>query len=591
MIVEGARVFNVYRKRFEDKSVLVSDGVIAAVGAGLPVPSGELRLDASGAFLVPGLVDIHMHIESSMTIPSEFSRAVLPHGTTTVVADPHEIANVFGAEGIRAFMAAETALDIFWGLPSSVPSTNAELETTGGRIGADDLAALAADDRVLCLGEVMNAAELIRGGDSPTRRVIDEFRRLKPRFPVEGHCPRISGADLSAFIAAGVWADHTQQTPASIIEKIDNGMFMELQHKSIDAANIAAILGNGLIDQVCLVTDDVMPDQLETGHLNRLVALAVKAGMSAEDAIRCATYIPARHMGLRDRGAIAPGRIADFILLDDADSFAIRAVYKRGLLVRGPLVRGPLIRGPLVRGGPAPGGMLSAESAEGAEPKTVFPPHFRTSVRRKPLAESEFEVSAPEGFTGSEIACVAIKLDPKSTFTEKTSVLCAVSDGLIDWRSAGLSLIVAIERYGGEAPLRFGWVEGALTGEGAVATTWAHDHHNLLVMGTSVSDMVLAANTLIAQQGGYLVARDGTLVANAHLEIGGIVSDGPIGTLAREIRGVRKAMRALGYEHVNEIMSFSTLSLLVSPHLKISDKGLVDVSTQSIVENHEFPHI
>ena len=567
MIVQGARVFNVYRKRFEDKSVLVRDGIIAAVDAGLPVPPGETMLDASGAFLVPGLVDIHMHVESSMTVPSEFSRAVLPHGTTTVVADPHEIANVFGPEGIRAFMAAKTRLDIYWGLPSSVPSTNPELETTGGHIVLEDLASLAADQRVVCLGEVMNAAELIRGGDSPTRRLIQEFKRLKPRLPVEGHCPKITGADLSAFIAAGVWADHTQQTPASIVEKIDRGMFLELQRKSINAENVAAVVGNGLLDQVCLVTDDVMPDQLEAGHLNLLVALAVKAGMRAEDAIWCATFSPARHMGLRDRGAIAPGRIADFILLDDPRTFAIRAVYKRGQ--------------------PVGGGW---GNSGGAEQKESFPPHFRTSVRRKPLTEADFAIRAGEGFTGSEIDCVAIRLDPASTFTEKSAVLCSVSGGLIDWRRAGLSLIVAIERYGHEAPLRFGWVQGALTGEGAVATTWAHDHHNLLVLGTSVPDMVLAANALIAQQGGYLVARGGNIVANARLEIGGIASDGPIERLAEDIRAVREAMRGLGYIHVNEIMSFSTLSLLVSPRLKISDKGLVDVRTQSLAENHEIPH-
>jgi adenine deaminase len=564
VIVEGARVFNAFRKRFEEKSVLVRDGIFAAVSPGLDPPPGETRLDAAGAWLVPGLVDIHMHIESSMTVPTEFSRAVLPHGTTTVVADPHEMANVFGIEGIRAFMEARTALDIFYGIPSSVPSTRAELETTGGRIGPDEVAALAADDRVLCLGEVMNAAELIDGGDTPTKRIIRRFREAKPRQPIEGHCPRIGGAELQAFIASGVWSDHTQQTPESILEKIGGGMFVELQRKSITAANIAAVVDNRLFEQVCLVTDDVMPDRLAAGHLNLLVALAVEAGMSPEDAVYCATYTPARHMGLGDRGSIAPGRIADFILLDDLESFAIRSVYKRGE--------------PVPAGG----------AARGAEATMSFPPGFRSSVRRRPLAAADFAVRPPPGAVAG-VDCVTIRIDPRSTFTERGSVRCAIADGLVDWSSAGLSLVAAIERYGHEAPIRFAFVEGGLREEGAVAATWAHDHHNLMVMGTSAGDMELAANALISQQGGYLVARRGEILANARLPIGGIVSDGPIEKLAEEIRGVRAGMLSLGYEHVDAIMSFSTLSLLVSPRLKLSDKGLIDVTTQTLVEPYEFP--
>ncbi len=565
MIVEGARVFNVFRKRFEEKSVRVRDGIIVEVSAEPKPPSeGEARVDAAGTWLIPGLVDIHMHIESSMTVPSEFSRIVLPRGTTTVVADPHEIANVLGVEGIRAFMKAETGLDVFYGLPSSVPSTNASLETTGGRIGPDDVAALAADDRVICLGEVMNAIELRDEADTPTKRLIASFRKAKPRYPIEGHCPKIRGAELASFIASGVWADHTQQTPQSILEKIDNGMFIELQRKSITAPNIETVVEHRLYEHVALVTDDVLPDRLVAGHLNLLVRLAIERGMSAENAIYCATYTPARHMGLRDRGSIAPGRIADFILLDDLESFAIRSVYKRGEPV-------------------LPGG-----ADRRAEATMSFPPGFRSSVRRRPLAAADFAVRPPAGAVAG-VDCVTIRIDPRSNFTERGCVRCAIADGLVDWKSAGLSLIAAIERYGHEAPIRFAFVEGGLREEGAVAATWAHDHHNLLVMGTSAGDMELAANALISQQGGYLVARRGEILANARLPIGGIVSDGPIEELAEEIRGVRAGMLSLGYEHVDAIMSFSTLSLLVSPRLKLSDKGLIDVATQTLVEPYDFP--
>ncbi len=562
MFLERARVFNVYRRCFEEKNVLVRDGIIQAVSAGLIPPQGVVRVDGAGAWLVPGLVDIHMHIESSMTVPSEFSRAVLRHGTTTVVTDPHEIANVFGVAGIRAVMAQKTALDIFYGIPSSVPSTNPALETTGAVLGPDEIAELAADERVLCLGEVMNAAELLATQDTPTKRLIQRFHQVRPRLPIEGHCPKLTGAELSAFIASGVWSDHTQQTPESILEKVSNGMFLQLQQKSLLPETIRAVVDHQLFEHVCLVTDDVMPDKLVTGHLNRLVALAIQNGMRPEDAIYCATYVPARHMGLRDRGAIAPGRIADFVLLDDLESFSIRSVYKAGREVD----RGQ--------------GSVALSSVNQPTP---FPAEFYTSIQRTSISAADLTAQVTTALEGP-VDCVVMRLDPQSTFTQQVTVRCAVVDGQVDWRGAGLCLVAVVERYGHQAPIKIGFVQGGLTQDGAVATSWAHDHHNLLVLGRSVSDMVLAINTLIDQQGGYLVVCDGKILANARLNVGGILSDGPLETLAAEIQAVRAAMQHLGYDHANEIMSFSTLSLLVSPRLKISDKGLVDVRTQTLVE-------
>lgn len=564
MIIEGARVFNVYRRRFEEKSVLVRGGIFVEVERGLDPPAGEERLDASGAWLVPGLVDIHMHIESSMTIPSEFSRAVLPFGTTTIVADPHEIANVFGLAGIKAFMAERTMLDIFYGIPSSVPSTSATLETTGGLIGPEELAELCLNDRVLCLGEVMNAKELLEGGNTRTRLLLERFRRERPFSPIEGHCPALSGRALAVFIAAGIWSDHTQQTPESIAEKIDMGMFIELQRKSIDEANIGAIVEAGLYEHVCLVTDDVMPDRLVQGHLNCNVMRAIEAGMQSEDAIYCATYTPSRHMGLRDRGAIAPGRKADFVLLDELRSFSIRTVYKDGVLV-------------------APG-----EGSRNVGLVSSFPASFYSSIRRGDVSESDFEAHRPH--SEKEVDCVTIKINPSTTTTGRGSVRCAVREGIVQWKEVGLSLLAVIERYGHDAPIPLAFVEGGLSEDGAISTSWAHDHHNILVIGRSTHDMVLAVNALIDEQGGYLVTRSGMIVANARLPLGGIVSDAPLESLAADIGEVRKAMRELGYRHTDEIMSFSTLSLLASPSLKMSDKGLIDTRTQTVVESYELPH-
>jgi adenine deaminase len=538
-------------------------------GAGLSVPADEERLDARGLWMVPALVDIHMHIESSMTVPAEFSRLALPAGTGTVVADPHEIANVFGVEGIRHFMNAKTDLDIFYGLPSSVPSTDPSLETTGGVIGPEEIAALAEDPRVLCLGEVMNAHGLAEGG--VTGKIIAAFKKARSGAPsallIEGHCPRITGSALSAFIAAGVWADHTHQTPSSMREKIGKGMFIEVQRKSLTAENVRAIVDDALFEHIALVTDDVMPDDLVKGHLNLLVREAVRLGMRPEDAVYCATYTPSRRMMLHDRGAIAPGRIADFILLRDLAGFEIASVYKRGKRVEKGAFSG--------KAGAFPGNA------------GAFPSHFYTSVRRKPLMREHFVPPLPPEFQGGEIRCVTMGIEPHSTFTRRGSRVCPVRDGTLRWRDAGLCLIAVIERYGHEAPARFGFGEGMLTGTGALATSLAHDHHNLLVLGTCEADMALAANTVIARQGGLVAVRDGAIAAFVPLPVGGIVSEAPVETTAESLRVFRAVMEALGYRHQNGIMSLCTLSLLVSPELKISDKGLFDVSSRQPVPLYE----
>jgi adenine deaminase len=561
MLIAGALVFNVFRKIFEKQDILIRNGMFIDQGQGISVPADEERLDARGLWMVPALVDIHMHIESSMTVPAEFSRLALPAGTGTVVADPHEMANVFGIEGIRHFMKAKTDMDIFYGLPSSVPSTDPSCETTGGVIGPEEIAALAEDSRTLCLGEVMNVHGL---GDGVTGKVIAAFKKARPGSPIEGHCPRITGSALSAFIAAGVWADHTHQTPASMLEKISKGMFIEIQRKSLTAENVRAIVENALYEHIALVTDDVMPDDLVKGHLNLLVQEAIRLGMRPEDAVYCATYTPSRRMMLHDRGAIAPGRIADFILLKDLATFEIASVYKRGKRV---------------------------EKEPFSENTGGFPPHFYTSVRRNPLAREHFVPPLPSGFQGREIRCVTMGIDFHSTFTRRGYRVCPVRDGTLRWHEAGICLIAVIERYGHEAPVSFGFGEGMFEGmpkeTGALATSLAHDHHNLLVLGTSEADMVLAANTVIARQGGLAAVRDRALAAFVPLPVGGIVSEAPVEITAESLRVFREVMEGLGYRHQNGIMSLCTLSLLVSPELKISDKGLFDVSSRCPVGLYE----
>jgi adenine deaminase len=221
-------------------------------------------------------------------------------------------------------------------------------------------------------------------------------------------------------------------------------------------------------------------------------------------------------------------------------------------------------------------------------PSCGLPPSFCSSIRREAVDEADFAARLPLATT--EVDCVTIRIDPSSTATGRGSVRCTVREGLVQWKEAGLSLLSVIERYGRNAPIPLAFVEGGISEDGAIATSWAHDHHNILVIGRSTHDMVLAANALIGEQGGYLVVRSGKIVANARLPIGGIASDAPLESLAADIGEVREAMRALGYRHADEIMSFSTLSLLASPSLKMSDKGLVDTRTQTVVKSYELPH-
>ena len=527
--------------------------------------------------MIPWLVDIHMHVESSMTYPEEFSRAVVPFGVTTVVADPHEIANVFGVEGILSFMEEETELDIFYGIPSSVPATRTEMETSGAEFGEKELRELLRDERVVCLGEVMNFKDLVAEGDTKSKRFLEVCGECGRKIRIEGHCPGLSGGDLAAFIRAGVDADHTEQTAESILEKTDMGMFLELQEKSLKEEVVEVVKRKQLYENIALVTDDTMPDRLMEGHLNRIVRLAVEKGMPAEKAIYLATFTPARRMHLDDRGIIAPGKKADFVVLPDLESFVPEAVFKDGKRC-----------------------VDAAAEGVGKRLKRRFPDHFYSSVKCRLALASDFILPVADFWkeecreealsgkpSGSEIQKLSgtavvnvMQIQTFGTRAKHVQREIPVQDGNLCWQEAGLCLAAVFERYGKNGNVSWGFVEHALEQKGAVATTWSHDSHNLLVLGNSVEDMVLAQNEVVHMQGGYVTASGGRVTAAAELPVGGIISDKSLPELAAEIRAVRGEIERMGYVNNNVIMSISTLSLLVSPELKLSDQGLFDVKSQ-----------
>lgn len=550
LLIRNGWVYRTYRQCFEQADIAVVGERFYDISPA-SCYEADSEVDASGKYIIPGLIDIHMHIESSMTYPGEFSAAVLPFGVTAVVADPHEIANVFGLEGIKSFLSQETKLDIFYGIPSCVPSTSPELETSGGIIGEAEVMELIKDDRVLCLGEVMNETDLLSEEDTLIKRIVALCKKEGRGLRIEGHCPALTKEELAAFIGSGVDADHTQQTPESVIEKTDMGMFLELQKKSLTKEVVETVVAHNLYENVALVTDDTMPDHLAKGHLNLILKLAVECGMPAEKAIYCGTFTPARRMGLHDRGMIAPGKLADFAVYDNLVDFNPERVYKNG----------------------------KEHRKETMVQKPQFPDHFYQSVKCRLALASDFKLNHCEISEGTAIVNV-MQIQSFGTRICHVKREIPVKGGSLRWREAGLCLAAVYERYGKTGDVAYGLVESGFKRPGAVATTWSHDSHNLLVLGNSVKDMVLAQNQVVHMQGGYVTARDGKVTSSASLPVGGILWDGGLSALSEALSAVRCEIEAMGYENSNVIMSISTLTLLVSPELKLSDKGLFDVRTK-----------
>lgn len=559
LIIKNVQVFNAYFKKFMLKDVAVlGDKILHVSDPDCMDLEGKKIMDGAEKYMVPGLIDIHMHIESSMTTPFEFAKAAVKNGVTTVVADPHEMANVFGLEGIEAMTAVKCndLLDIFYGIPSSVPSTSFELETSGGSIDVSEVEKLLQMEDIVCLGEVMNFKDLVDNKHSKINNIIKLIKEKKPNLIIEGHCPKISGIELSEYLYSGVDGDHTQQTVKSLQEKIQSGMFMEIQEKSMTEENINYLIENNLYEHFCFVTDDVMADKLIVGHLNRLVQKAINMGMPPEMAIYVSTYTPARRMNLLDRGSIAPGKKADFILLNGIENFSVDAVYKNGVQVK-------------------------KENMDKYNYANKFPKHFYNSVKLDELTNSDFMADAPE--RENKVLCRIINVHNGSTFTEETFDVINADKGKLDWEDSKYCLISVFERYGKNGNRSYGLVGGDVINRGAVATTYAHDSHNLMVMGKSAYDMVKAANWVIKNNGGICAVEGGKIIAALELPVGGILSEEPLPVLAEKLKKVRETLRNLGYNHNNEIMSLCTLTLPVSPALKISDKGLIRVNSQEIV--------
>lgn len=552
--IQNGRVANVLTGEIYPADVVIAGDQIAAVEAPETLPARLARrtLDAGGRLIVPGLVDSHLHIESSLVTPPAFAEAVLLAGTTTVAEDPHEVANATGLAGVRHFLqlSRDLPLTILFLASTCVPAA-AGLEHCRGELGAAELAELLALEGVIGLAEVMDARAVI-DEEPKMSAILHEGRRAGAI--IEGHNPMLEGRELQAYIAAGVDSDHTLATAQRLLEKIRLGVTVQLQERYLDSTIIDAI--NALPqppNSICLVTDDVAPDYLQAhGHLDHLLRRAVALGMPPMQALQAATINPARRLRLYDRGLIGPGRRADLLLVDELDSFNVSATISGGQIVAQD--------GELLWRAPAP---------TGAQQEALDA--LRDSLDLSPVTADDFLPDLPH-VTGTVDVRVIVS-HPQGTTTEEGRATVPLVEGAPQMAQSDLCLIAVIAR--GHKGRAVGFLRGLGLQEGAVATTHAHDSHNLAVFGRDRQSMATAANAVIAAGGGIALAVGQTVRALTPLPIAGILSDAPLNEVAAQMRHFSAEIAALGVQHPYLLMRLSTYTLPVSSGLRITDMGYV----------------
>lgn len=546
LVITGARVANVFTGEWLRQEVALADGVVAGLGEGYAGP----RLDLRGSYLLPGLIDGHLHLESSLLTPRELARALLPCGTTAVVADPHEIANVWGTAGVEYLLAASDGLplDFFFMLPSCVPAS--PLETPGARVEAADLAPFRRHPRVLGLGEVMNFPGVLAGDAG----LFDKLA-LFPAGPVDGHAPGLSGKGLQAYRLAGIASDHESTSPEEAREKLRLGFYLMAREGSL-AKNLAALLPGvppAAWRRVMVVTDDCHPLDLEEGHLNRRLARLVGLGLDPLLAVSLVTLNPAEYFRLRDRGAIAPGFRADLVAVEDLKDFRVQLVIKEGR----PVAEDGVLTGELPK--PAPVPPARGFQVQGLSREALSPP------------------------VAGEVVKV-IGLIPGQLLTEKLVLSTPAREGrLVADPSRDLLKLAVIERHHGTGNLGLGMVRGFGLRTGALASSVAHDSHHLVVAGVTEEDMVLAADAVIRHGGGLAVAAGGRVLAELPLPIAGLLSPAPLPEVAAALRRLHKVYHELGGTLSDPFMALSFLALPVIPALKLTDRGLVEVNRFQVV--------
>jgi adenine deaminase len=543
LLVKNGRVVDVFSSEIERKDVAIFGGVIVGFGD----YRARETIDVKGDFLCPGLIDGHVHIESSMVTIPEFARAVLPNGTTSVVIDPHEIANVLGQEGIRfmAESAKDIPLNVFIMVPSCVPATH--METSGATLKAADLKPLLKEPWAIGLAEMMNFPGVIFRDPGVLRKIeMAEGKRI------DGHAPMLSGKGLYAYLTAGIRSDHECTTPKEAKEKLKNGMRIMVR-EGTTARNLRSLIP--LVHpknsrRFFFVTDDRHPKELlEEGHIDSMVRQAIRWGLDPILAIQMATLNAAEYFRLDDLGAIAPGYRADIISFDHLGRFQIKKIFKDGKLVA------------------ENGKMLFPPLRQRKSPK------LKGTVRVKSLKEDAFLLRSDRSLAK------IIQLIPDQIVTKKVMKRVLLKDGVAypDVKEDILKIAV-VERHRTTGNIGIGFVQGFGLKKGAIGSSVAHDSHNIVLIGTNDADMLKAVEVIQTMKGGLVAVSDGKVLASLPLPIAGLMSETSVAEVNLQLAALHRATKALGCKIPDPFMTLSFLSLPVIPELKLTDKGLVDVN-------------
>ena len=544
LVLKNATFVNVFSNELSTMDIAVAEGLIVGMGS----YQGRSEVDCTGKIVLPGFLDAHIHLESSLVSPTEFVKAVLPHGTTTVVTDPHEIANVMGTDGIEYMLQATEALpvDVRFMLPSCVPAT--PLDESGAILDYRAIDSFYDHPRVQGLAEMMNFVGAINGDEQTVEKIVAAQAHHKK---IDGHAPDLQGNDLNAYIAAGVYSDHECHDVKDAIAKLERGQFIMIREGTA-ARNLEALmplLTGKYADRCMFCTDDKHPnDLLEKGHIDYIVKKAISLGADPITAVKVACHNAARYFLLNNRGGISPGYLADFVIIDNFQDFNIEQVYKKGVLM-------------------VDHGEIQDFPSPEIEPYLVERAHKTFHVAA--LTAEDFAEKRPRGIIGMVDG-------------EITTVDAGYSDR-IDVEYDVLKIAV-VERHKNTHHIGIGYIQGYGLKSGAVATSISHDSHNIIVVGTNETDMAAAVNRVVELNGGIVVWDGGQSVAEVPLAIAGIMSDEPLVTVNEKLETAKDAAHKLGVNPgIDPFMTLSFMALPVIPSLRITTRGVFDVTTQSYV--------
>lgn len=559
LVLKNAQIVNVFTQSVETGDIAIEGGYIVGIGN----YEGITEKDLGGAYVCPGFLDGHIHIESSMTSPGEFERAVVPHGTIAVITDPHEIANVAGTAGIRFMMqsAQKLDLDVYFMLPSCVPAT--DLDESGAELLARDLEPFYADEKVLGLAEMMNAFGVTHGDKGCFEKLV-QARSLKKA--IDGHAPALSGKELNAYVTAGIRSDHECSDFEEAKEKFARGQWIMIRQGTA-AKNLKALMGmfeDPYYQRCLLVTDDKHPgDLIRIGHIDAIIREAVSMGADPIRAIRMGTLNAAAYFGLHDMGAVAPGYKADLAVFDDLRTLNVKQVYKGGKLV-------------------AENGKMLHQKEKNTDWSTEIKERVFHSFHRVPITVEELQLKETTGTHQRVIDMVAHELITKERI-EEWKELPGVAPGVDISRD--IVKLAAIERHKNTGHVGLGFLGKYGLKKGAVATSIGHDSHNLVIAGVTDEDMVLAGNRVIENGGGLAIALEGKVLADLPLPIGGLMADESVEVVDEKLEHMKKLSVELGIsEDIDAFMTLAFISLPVIPKLRLNTYGVIDVEKHQVVE-------